>query len=378
MVPMVALLMAACSNDESMDQSTVGNTDVQNLQVYPVVNGLTRGTVWTNNNFESFHLSTSGDGFLKASDGTETTNIDGTVSKTSGIWGFDDGITYYWPSKSAKANFSAYAPVSFNPSASYTADADDLSKLMDIVVAYNTGTAFDFSTGVPLTFRHATSQIVVKADNASTSDVNIEVKAIRLKNICNSAYFTLPGTPTTGDVLDNPWTLNSTSADYMAALSSVQTLSGAAADVTGDNPLLLIPQQLRKADIAQSTGQYLSVLIKVTAADGTPVFPVEQTDASGKVIDNTGYAWVATDINTLWEPGKRYVYTLHFLKDSYGKIDSDQDDGGTDDPADPTPDDDSDDENIPGPGDDVVDTPVELTINVSVSDWTEQTENTSL
>ena len=377
-MPMVALLMAACSNDGSMDQTAVANADVQNLQVYPVVNGLTRGTVWTNNNFESFHLSTSGDGFLKAIDGTETANIDGTVSKSSGIWRFDDGITYYWPSKNATANFLAYAPVSFKPSANYTADADDLSKLMDIVVAYNTGTAFDFSMGVPLTFRHATSQIVVKADNASTSDVTIEVKAIRLKNICSSAYFTMPTTPTTDNLLDNPWTLNSTSTDYMADLSSVRTLSGTAADVTGDNPLLLIPQQLGSADIAQSTGQYLSVLIKVTAADGTPIFPVAQTDASGKAITNTGYAWVATDINTLWEPGKRYIYTLHFQKDSYGKIDSDQDDGGTDDPADPTPDNDSDDDDIPGPGDDVVDTPVELTINVTVSDWTEQTENTTL
>lgn len=376
LVPIAALLMASCSNSDDIQQPAAAS-GAPSLQVYPVVNGLTRGTVWTNSNFASFHLTTSGDGFVTTDNGTDTpAAIDANVTKSDGKWGFGS-TTYYWPSKKSSNNFLAYSPTTFSLSSDYEANSTDLSKLEDILVAYNSGTASDFSAGVPLNFRHATSQIIVKADNVDAGDVKIEVKGIRLNNITNKAGFTAP-TSSTVSGLANPWTLRSSTADYKVS-QTASTLSATASDITGSNPLLLLPQQLGAADIAAGTGQYISVLVKITnVADGKAIYPVDQVDASNDPIAGTGYAWVAVNVNTLWEPGKKYVYTLHFTKDGYGKIDGDQGDGGTDDPADPTPEDDTDDDGIPEPGDDVVDSAVELVLDVTVSDWVEVTESHDL
>lgn len=72
------------------------------------------------------------------------------------------------------------------------------------------------------------------------------------------------------------------------------------------------------------------------------------------------YAWAYVPVDTEWEPGKIYTYTLNFDEDAYGNIDPDQYDGGT---KNPEPIDDK------KPGDPVVEAYVPLTFTVTVSDW---------
>jgi hypothetical protein len=198
------------------------------------------------------------------------------------------------------------------------------------------------------------------------------VKDVRLNNIITSGTWDTPTTSTAAsDFVYGGWTLGASKANYLTGCGTTTpiTLDGSAKDLTGANPLLLIPQQLSAATISSGAGQYLSVLVEITkVSDGSMIFPKNDGTGAG----NTTYAWAAVDINTKWEAGKKYIYTLHFTENGYGKVDGNTD-GGNDDPTDPTPEDDENDENDPKPGDDIVDTPVKLILDVEVIDWVDGT-----
>lgn len=372
LLPAALLALASCSNDAVVEQNPSKVVEQNVLQIYPAIAGVTRGTVWDNSNFAAFKLNSSltfqTDATTPNSTSTdpsinETKQFNGeTVTKTSGVWTFEGNKEWYWPSKSASSSFTAWAPIT-ESAGSYTASTT-LADLQDIVVAYNSGSASDFASGVPLKFRHITSQIVVKADNSAAAKVKIEVKGIRLNNIKNGGSWSLP-TASTADALGyNPWgTTVSGTANYVANITK-KTLTSTAADITGSDPLLLLPQQLETADIGNASGQYLSVLVKITDATTSALIYPKNNDNS------EDFAWAAVDVNTKWEPGKKYIYTLHFTEGGYGKIDKNQEPGGNDDPGndnDPKTDD-------PQPGEDVVDAPVKLVLDVTVVDWEEVTE----
>ncbi len=382
LLPAALFALASCSNDSVVEQNPSKVVEQNVLQIYPAIAGVTRGTVWDNSNFTEFKLNSSlefqGDGTNpnSSAQGTKTFNGE-TVTKTGGVWTFEESKVWYWPSKSASSSFTAWAPTTVS-AGSYTASTT-LADLQDIVVAYNSGSASDFASGVPLKFRHITSQIVVKADNSATAKVKIEVKGVRLNNIKNGGSWTLPSASTADALGYNPWgTTVSGSAKYVANCTQ-RTLTSTAADITGDEPLLLLPQQLGAADIGAGSGQYLSVLVKITDAtknstdDGYLIYPKNNLTTHGG-----DFAWAAVDVNTNWEPGKKYIYTLHFTEGGYGKIDKDQDNGGNDDPGDKTPDDNTDDGDDPKPGEDVVDAPVKLVLDVTVVDWEDVTEEQNM
>lgn len=370
LLPAALLALASCSNDAVVEQNPSKVVEQNVLQIYPAIAGVTRGTVWDNSNFAAFKLNSS---LTFQTDATTPNSTDPsnktkqfsgeTITKTSGVWTFEESKVWYWPSKGASSSFTAWAPTTAS-AGSYTADAANLGDLQDIVVAFNSGTASDFASGVPLKFRHITSQIIVKADNSAAAKVKIEVKGIRLNNIKNGGTWSLP-TASTADALGyNPWgTTVSGTANYVANITK-KTLTSTAADITGSDPLLLLPQQLETADIGNASGQYLSVLVKITDATTSALIYPKNNDNS------EDFAWAAVDVNTKWEPGKKYIYTLHFTEGGYGKIDKNQEPGGNDDPGndnDPNTDD-------PQPGEDVVDAPVKLVLDVTVVDWEEVTE----
>lgn len=175
----------------------------------------------------------------------------------------------------------------------------------------------------------------------------------------------------------------------MINLAETTLTDGSATDLSGSDPLLLIPQQLAEATIASKSGQYLSLLVQIVdATDNTKlIYPknnfkgetqpgntVADPDYRSSGVDGTEkWAWTAVDINTKWEPGKKYIYTLHFTENGYGKIDGNTDGGNT------NPGDDGDDSTTdPRPGDDVVDTPVKLILDVEVIDWVEVNEEQNM
>ena len=112
----------------------------------------------------------------------------------------------------------------------------------------------------------------------------------------------------------------------------------------------------------------------VDAADATKlIYP-----KNNKAEYGGDFAWAAVDVNTKWEPGKKYIYTLHFTENGYGKIDKKQSPEGNTDPGDETPEDDTDDGDNPKPGEDIVDAPVQLILDVTVVDWDEVKEEPTM
>jgi len=374
LLPIAALALASCSNSEDLVQNAPQDGAVDVLQIRPAVDGMTRGESWTDANFTSFFLTTSGK-FQTSS--TEVNSASAaafsgaTVAKsaTDGKW-YINGATapYYWPSKSAVSDFLAY-----NVAAGAYEAKTDADQQKDIVVAYNPGgKASDFVAGVPLYFRHILSQIVFKADNKDKNDVQIKIAGIRLNNIYSKGTFTLPTASTESGLGYTPWSEVNTAANYLKQdpSAAITLTDGDAQSISLIDPQMLIPQDLSAiaTDLAAGTGTYLSVLIQVqdlrasaTTDKQKALYPVIGDTES---LSDQGYAWAAVNLNTVWEAGKKYIYTLHFSKDGFGKVDPKQEDGGTPDPA-------GDDPEDPKPGDDIVDSPVELILDVNVVDWTE-------
>ena len=371
----IAAALASCSSDTVVEKNPAQPVSANSLMIYPEIGNITRGTVWDNTNFTKFKLTTTGKFQTDATtvNATDGATLNTTVEKQAGgLWAIMSGENtqeYYWPSKSATSDFTAWAPTDVNAGTSETYTASTtIDEQKDIVVAFNSGSATDFEAGVPLKFRHILSQIVIKADNAAKNKIQIKVKNVRLNNIKGTGTWSLP-TSSTVESLANPWTGAPTGeVNYLTGVGTTTPieLDGSAKDLTGESPLLLIPQQLGTADIAAGTGQYLSVLVQIQNKNETDdtkkaIFPkINVGETTGETIANQNFAWAAVDINTNWEPGKKYIYTLHFTENGYGKVDGDTGDGGSEPGVDP--------------GDDVVDAPVKLILDVEVIDWVDVNE----
>ena len=237
---------------------------------------------------------------------------------------------YYWPGD-GELKFYAYAPVtltgvsvtgssmvvsSFTPSTS-------IADQQDFVVATATGNKSANETdGVQLTFQHKLAQIGIRAKNANSA-YKYYIKGVKIANVISSGNFNFSPTG------DNPeWTYGDThSTDsyfikYDKAMSTHLGIVGTnlmctvTADKNGAEVLdysvgnaMLIPQQLTKWDKTDAPrGAYLAVLAKVETVGGSIVYPKDASTSGSE------YDWLLVPIDTKWEAGNRYVYTLDFTE----------------------------------------------------------------
>ena len=236
--------------------------------------------------------------------------------------------TYYWPGY--ELGFYAYA----NPSggtASITNAAKGVAGVtpvaaaadqQDFVVAYSTGTKADnMASGVALNFRHALSQIKVKATNKSTAGLKINVKGVKVANVKASGDFSYPTAVTSGN---NAATLdfalwNSSSASKTAysiggTSETAVALSATAADIMfSGGSWMLVPQQLTAWNLASdktnsNANAYIGVYLQILDASNGQLYPATAGE----------YAYANVPIDTKWEPGKTYTYTLNFLDEAAG------------------------------------------------------------
>lgn len=244
------------------------------------------------------------------------------------------------------------------------------------MIAYNTGTKAENETnGVPLNFKHALSQILVKA-KCLNSNIKVEVLGVRIVNAHTMANFTFPETETkTSYNLQmsqwSDWSGGNTGNAYSIKGKSPVVLNTDPQSIMFDNTnFMLIPQQLTAwANNQETTGAYLSVLCRISNINGNDevlLYP-EPTITDAKV---GKYAYSAVAIDTKWEPGKKYTYTLTFcdVNGGAGRIDPNPD--STDPNVDPNP--------IPEKekGDLILGAPIKFT--VSVQDWSEESVNITM
>ena len=295
------------------------------------------------------------------------------VSKASSGSTWNTEHTYYWPKYDL--GFYAYAPtniggVSINDAGKKIADFTpdkDVNQQIDLLVAYNTGNRTDNElSGVALNFKHALSQIDVQA-KCSNPNIEIVVKSIRFVNVKTKGSFTYPAQTTTagnGTTLAGCWDLGnevSSGADYKASFGQGQevTLTNSPKSINpSNNNFMLIPQQLAKWEkTSRETGAYIAVLCRISSKDGeqkTILYP-ESGDNAAK------FGSIIVPIDTNWEAGKKYTYTLNFCGDGGGAGLVDPNPDTTDPNVDPKP--------KPGSegGDPVLGNPIKFT--VSVEEW---------
>lgn len=362
------MVLGACTNDEVIDVKQTGSIDLR-----PLIENSTRATATTVANLGSFKVDV-----LK---GTETYGAMTVTGSDNGTKWTTSPLTY-WPSNSSQQlDFYAYAPtstegVTINGTdkkiTSYT-PSTTVADQKDLVIAYNTGTkTANEASGVPLLFKHALSQIEVKAKCAN-ANMKVEIIGVKVVSVAKDGTFTFPTATTqsgTGHELAlGLWnTASSQKTAYMVRNSAPVELTKTAQSLmpSTSGTFMLIPQAItpwNKQNNATTAGSYISVLCRISNVSGdneTLIFPT----TAGKY----GFSAVAigtTDNDKTWEPGKKYIYTLEFFGTDSG--------GGRFDPDPTVPD--------GGGGDTDVDTtdPKDggkeilkpITFTVDVEDWTE-------
>lgn len=362
------MVLGACTNDEVIDVKQTGSIDLR-----PLIENSTRATATTVANLGSFKVDV-----LK---GTETYGAMTVTGSDNGTKWTTSPLTY-WPSDaSQRLDFYAYAPtttegVTINGTdkkiTSYT-PSTTVADQKDLVIAYNTGTkTANEASGVPLLFKHALSQIEVKAKCAN-ANMKVEIIGVKVVSVAKDGTFTFPTATTqsgTGHELAlGLWnTASSQKTAYMVRNSAPVELTKTAQSLmpSTSGTFMLIPQAItpwNKQNNATTAGSYISVLCRISNVSGdneTLIFPT----TAGKY----GFSAVAigtTKSDKTWEPGKKYIYTLEFFGTDSG--------GGRFDPDPTVPD--------GGGGDTDVDTtdPKDggkeilkpITFTVDVEDWTE-------
>ena len=351
-LPMVAIMMAACSSNETIE---VNENKGDLISFRPIVKGVTRAadadltSNGTSFNVEAFNTGTTTSPYFS---NVTFTNLGGT---------FTSATKYYWPTNNL--DFYAYSPITTDvggvqkgalSNGDYQIVKTDfrtftitpsatVSEQVDFIYA-NTNNKGKGSTGevTTLNFRHAGAKIVVKVKN-SAPNLKFEISGWKLGYLDNSATFTYGDANT--DTQDgaqlafSDWSENSTqsadntysttfTANPIAASQSTAYFLGntgtPSASTDESINMILIPQTLSAATAYASTtadakpnGSYiaLKMIIKNNTEAGETV-----ADAT---TDGKWAMWPIGGYN--WEPGKKYTYTIDLAGGGYYETNQDSD-----------------------------------------------------
>ena len=336
-LPMVAIMMAACSSNETIE---VNENKGDLISFRPIVKGVTRAA--------DADLSSDGKSFnVEAfNTGTATSPYFSNVTFTNSGGTFTSATKYYWPTNNL--DFYAYSPTTsgqfvktdyktftITPSAT-------VSEQVDFIYA-NTNNKGKGSTGevTTLNFRHAGAKIAVKVKN-SAPNLKFEISGWKLGYLDNTATFTYGDantdtqdgaqlafsdwsentTQSAANTYSTEFTANAIAASQSTAyfLGNAGTPSTSATDESLN--MILIPQTLTAATAyasaatdAKPNGSYiaLKMVIKNNTTAGETV-----ADATG---DDKWAIWPIGGYN--WEPGKKYTYTIDLAGGGYYETNQD-------------------------------------------------------
>ena len=283
----------------------------------------------TNYSFNVYAFNRKDDGtddalFMGTEDTEPGTNGGIKISYDGEKWGYDDPNNLkYWPTGSL--NFYAVSPVPKSDDgpifyswqisqttkkihyASYDEYANETNpSYTDVMYAIATDKRKADNGGiVKLQFKHITSQIAFMAKK--TSNLNVEIKSIKLHNFETSGVFTIPTDGT--DPQQKSWGYKSISNNdgFTVIKDATISVGTEATDISTTTPMFLIPQTLTKWDTSHNIEtanakkeSYLSIECKISIGD------------SYKLGSKSGYGTLYVPFEADWKPGKRYVYTLIF------------------------------------------------------------------
>ncbi len=309
MAALAAMTMASCSQDEPVLQNQGRAIDFRSAMD-------SRAVETTNANLTSIQAAAfMGDQLYFP-----------TMEFTKGSDGFFTSATEYrWPGDNTELAFYAYAPANPGGDVTITADSKTMTDFspaatmadqVDFITANATGTKdANEVSGVPLTFNHRLSQIEVRA-KSDNEVYTFAITGVRIGEPVAKADF---------DFTTSAWTLGTDRAIYTDTYTDAKVLTSDAVSVMGDGGnAMILPQQLTAWDPTNdasntASGAYLAVKLKVTTTEtGVQLYPFPS---------NADCQWAAVPIDTNWEPGKKYIYTLD-LTHGAGNVDPHDPDPG--------------------------------------------------
>ena len=348
-IAVAALAMASCSKDEQTTVNRGAAIDFRGAMA-------TRAAETTTANLNEV--------FVTALDKNNANFFTDEQFTKNGGGFFQSTTSYYWPNDDSELKFFAYAPSSSDLGGTLTitnttkelagfSPVTTIADQKDFVSCKANGKkSTNEAAGVSLTFKHQLSQIEIMAKNASSAYV-YKVVAARIGQPKSKGTFDFGG---------EGWTLNGDKINYTVVDFPEITLDGTPKSLmgtTGGNAMLL-PQQLTAwdpttdKDNKKHNGAYLAVKLQINTKAGARVYPAT-------VVGD--YDWAAVPINTTWEAGKKYVYTLDFTNGA-GKVDPEKTTPVV--PTDPF-----------NPGDNILGgTPIKFT--VTVTPWVEITKEVNM
>lgn len=304
--------------------------------------------------------------------GFNFTDVFKNANGGTGDWTSDN--KHYWPGDNSEMEFFAYAPSATLAAAdgksipNYTISATSAKGQTDLVVGYNKGTKeANEAAGLEMNFRHALSQVVVKAKNSNTTNMKVEVIGVKVGYVKSKGTLDMPTAATlkdgsllpSGNWKDHADILNYTagSADKTTAVGgTVVELDGTVKDLQfNEGGFMLLPQtQAAWAPKQNTDGAYLAVLCRISQNDGNGnfnlLYPKPADVAAGEF-----YGYSAVPVDVTWEPGKKYTYTLDFFGNGGGgQVDPDK----------------------PGGGEDIVGGPIKFTVTVDT--WNDVDTDTNI
>ncbi len=330
------LALTACTNEDSVELN-----QGRKISFRPAVT--TRALETNNSNLVDFKASA----FL----GNTPYFLDQTFTKSDGSSFYNSVADYYWPGDDSELSFLAYSPVNLegvtiNETEKRLSDftpSQDINSQIDFISAKATGKkSLNEGPGVPLDFNHNLVQIEVRG-LTNNKNYTFKVTGVRIGEPVATGSF---------DFDTDSWTLASNKTDYESTYSTPIVLGTNAQSLMGSNGnAMILPQQLvawdPNGDASNAhKGAYLSVKLQINIldADGNEGLQIYPFPSDGNCI------WAAIPINTNWEPGKKYIYTLDFTHGA-----------GYVDPKDPKP------------GTPVLGGPIKFTVNVE--DWVDTPSN---
>ena len=332
-LPMVAIMMAACSSNETIE---VNENKGDLISFRPIVKGVTRAADVNTDNLASFVVNAK-------KSGEETSYFDNGVFNKSGSV-FVSESKYYWPA-SGSLDFYAYSPsgnaqVNYSGYKTFTVTpSTTIADQVDFVFAATMNKSKEDygASGVTLNFRHTGAKIACYVKNSSTT-LKFDVYGWKVGYICPAATFTFSDANTDGNNDGSGTTLtpeqwgNRTDAsigtEYESTFSVNQIGQSGATSLDGE--MILIPQAITAASGYASAsagsnlnGTYIAVKLKI-----------RNNDSAGTIIADDGADgafWAIWPIGGYnWEPGKKYTYTIDLAGGGYYETNKADTDGNLD------------------------------------------------
>lgn len=333
----MALLSACSSDNELANVETTANNAIgfhvvgNKAETRANIINTTEDLKKTDFNVFAYKNNNGADGDIFMGDNGHDHGLNGvTIKYKNNQWDYDNPADlHYWP-KDGSLNFYAVSPASIGGTTIYSWDIQKETKTItyscfdeynrtdgkanpDVMYAIAKNQTQSTKAGmVNLNFQHILSQVVFQAKTVN-SDMEVDIKDIKIKNFRVGGTFTIPtdgSSPSQSNwALGDVWKLTAFTVIKKTDADPIKIKGTEATEISNDKPMLFAPQSLTGWDVAQhkttddadTNGEsYLIINCKIKQKNDY---------LHGK---ETQYEDLFVPFGTSWEPGKRYIYTLIF------------------------------------------------------------------